>query len=184
MSEVITIFWELVGSGPLDLSVPLDLGSISSTPGETSEQELKVYYTTSGTCPKLTDCGLYLALYSLFYPNPQVSSAYQDWVETKRWGDLISLADKTGLLINMDKQNSYPSASWQPLSSSDGFSSYNTMELQKEAVQLSGGGYHDTDGELPLGANAFFKIKVSAPSGVSRTGNRYIGLVLDYEPAT
>lgn len=183
MADDITIFWEAVPGGVLDLSAPLGLGNIAVAPGETEAQEIKVYYSTAGSCRKLVNCGLYLAPYTLPYPAPQESSAYRDWVEVKRWGDLVGLASPVGFLVNMNKQDDYPDSDWVQLNSRFGFSSYTPLRLSRGGVRLAGGSYHDTDGELPLGAEAYFKVKVASPAGIGRAGYRYLALVLEYEAA-
>lgn len=183
MASDITIFWELVPDGTISPNTSLHLGDILIAPGVTTEKELKVYYSITGNYQKLTNCGIYLSPYTLPYPSPQTSSAHQDFMEVKRWGDLVGLNTPAGLLVNMNKSDGYPSADWKPINSQAGSSSYNRLILLKESIQLAGGGYHTVDGELPAGASAFFKIKVSVPAGVERVGYRYLSLVFEYESA-
>lgn len=184
MSEVVTILWETVPGGLISPAEQIGLGDVEIPPGSTTPKEIKVYWSSAGSYSKLTGCGLYLALYSRPYPTPQEGSAYQDFIEVKRWGDLIGLTTQAGILINMNKAGGYPETDWRPLNSQAGCSPYNRLGLLKESVQLSGGGYHTIDGELPAGANAFFKIKVSVPAGVERVGNRFISLIFAYESAS
>lgn len=177
----VTIIWERVSGGILTPAETLHLGNIAASPGATEEIEMKVYYSAMGNQPRLINCGLYMTLYSLPYPEPHRSSAYQDWVEVRRWGDLVGLDTRVGLLINLDKQNDYPAAAWQICNSSQGSLVYNPIPVPRQAVKLASGEFHTVDRELPLGATAFFKIKIALPAGVGRTGYRYLGLALEYD---
>jgi len=178
----VTIFWELIGTGSIDPSSPIDLGNIASVPGETNLVELKTYFTTSGATLQLINCALFLSLYSFPYPNSLESNAFQDMVQLKAWGGLVGQASHTGVLVNMNKQNGYPVGSWLPLNATAGASAYTPLILAKEAIQLQGGGFSNTNGVLPLGAAAYFQLKVRAPVGADSL-RRYFSLVLNYDEA-
>lgn len=176
-----TIFWEIVGSGAIDQSQPLSLGNISSSPGSTTAIELKVYFTTTGQTSKLINCGLFASVFTMFYNSVPGKSAMGDYQELKSWGDQVGQTNQCGLLVNMNKSGDYPDGSWLPFSSVSGISQFSPIVLAKEAVQLNGGGYHNTDGEIPSGATAYMKVKVASPIGAS-IGERFFSMVLDYEP--
>jgi hypothetical protein len=176
-----TIYWEIVGIGPIDQSDPISLGNIAVSPGETTALELKLYFTSEGNTTKLVNCAVFAALYSMLYQNVPDTSAFGDFVELRGWGDKVGESQSAGVLINMDKQNSYPLGSWVSLNSLAGFTQTNPVVLVKESVQLEGGGYHTTDGEIPINATAYFQVKIGSPVGAT-SGERYFSLVLDYEP--
>jgi|WetSurMetagenome_2_1015567.scaffolds.fasta_scaffold72323_2 hypothetical protein len=174
----ITLFWEQVGTGILDQTAPLNLGNIGSIPGATSPIELKITYATNESITKLINCGLNISPYGFIYPT-NGNGVQTDVIELQQWGDLIGESNKAGFLINMNKEDDYPDNSWIPFNSVDGISEFSPLQLLSTAVQLSGGGYHNVHGEIPLAAAVYFKVKVVAPVGVA-VGHRYASLVLDF----
>lgn len=176
-----TIYWEIVGAGPIDQSDPIALGNIAVAPGETTALELKLYFTSEGNTTKLINCAIFASLYLMLYQNTPGMSAFGDFIELRGWGDKVGETENAGVLINMNKQNSYPLGSWVPLNSLAGFTQTNPVVLAKEAVQLEGGGYHNVNGEIPINATAYLQVKIGAPIGAT-SGERYFSLVLDYEP--
>lgn len=176
----VTIIWEKEGVS-VSPGVDLDLGTITSLPGSITPVEMRLYYSAAPEITKLKDCSFSLSAYSRVYPNPLQSNATTDLEYLGRWG-AIDTSLPTGVHINLNKANNYPSASWQTFKPGQGWTIWNGIPVVKEAVRLPGGSYHDTDGEVPVEASVYFLIRIGAPLGVVRVGDFYFSLVFNFTP--
>lgn len=179
MSDV-NVIWEKGGVSVYPGS-DLDLGTISSLPGSITPVEMRLYYSAVPEITLLKDCTLSVSAYTRVYPNPLQSSAAKDLDQIGQWG-IMDVGLPTGIHINLNKANNYPSNSWQVLRPGQGWTIWNGIPVVKEAVRLPGGTYHDTDGEVPVEASVYFMLRVGVPAGIARVGNFYFSLVFNFTP--